>query len=97
LIELAHADAGHRVLDIATGLGEPAFTAVRRVGPTGWVVATDVSLQMLALAREGARRLGLQNIEFREMDAEAPDLPEHTFQTILRWEMLQTSKLFPRL
>jgi SAM-dependent methyltransferase len=89
LIELAHVDAGYRVLDIATGLGEPAFTAARRVGPRGWVVATDVSPQMLALARESASLLGLHNIEFREMDAEAPDLPEHTFQAMLcRWGLM---------
>jgi SAM-dependent methyltransferase len=89
LIELAHIDAGHRVLDSATELGEPAFTATRLVGPTGWVVATDVSSQMLALAQEGARVLGLHNIEFREMDAEDPDLPEHTFQAILcRWGLM---------
>jgi ubiquinone/menaquinone biosynthesis C-methylase UbiE len=89
LIELAHVDAGQRVLDIATGLGEPAFTAARRVGPTGWVVATDVSSQMLALAQEGANRFGLQNMEFRAMDAEEPDLPAHTFQAILcRWGLM---------
>jgi len=86
LVELAQVDAGDQVLDIATGLGEPAFTVARRVGPAGRVVATDVSPQMLALAREGASMLGLQNIEFHEMDAEEPALPKHTFQAILcRW------------
>ena len=84
LVELARVDAGHQVLDIATGLGETAFTAARRVGPAGRVVATDVAPEMLALAQEGARTLGLQKIEFREMDAEAPDLSERTFQAILR-------------
>ena len=89
LVELAHVDAGHQVLNIATGLGEPAFTAARRVGPVGRVVATDVSPQMLALAQEGASMLGLQNIEFREMDAEDADLSEHTFQAILcRWGLM---------
>lgn len=89
LLDLAHIDVGHRVLDLATGLGEPALTAARRVGPTGWVVATDLSPQMLALAREEACALGLQNIEFREMDAEAPDLPLSTFQAILcRWGLM---------
>lgn len=89
LIELAQVEAGHQVLDIATGLGEPAFTAARRVGPAGRVVATDVSPQMLALAHEGARMLGLKNIEFREMDAEEPDLPEHSFEAILcRWGLM---------
>ena len=67
LIALAHVDTGQRVLDIATGLGEPACTAARRVGPTGWVVATDFSPQMLALAREEATRKGVHNIQFREI------------------------------
>jgi enediyne biosynthesis protein CalE5 len=89
LIALAHVDTGQRVLDIATGLGEPACTAARRVGPTGWVVATDFSPQMLALAREEATRKGVHNIEFREMDAEEPDLPAHTFHAILcRWALM---------
>ena len=89
MIELAHVDDGHRVLDLATGLGQSAFTAARLVGSTGRVIATDVSPQMLALAREEASTLGLHNIEFREMDAEEPDLPEHTFQAILcRWGLM---------
>ena len=89
LVALAHIQAGHRVLDIATGLGEPALTAARRVGPTGHVVATDLVPEMLALARENARALGLQHMSFQEMDAEAPDVPEHTFHAILcRWGLM---------
>lgn len=89
LVELARVDAGHRVLDIATGLGETAFTAARRVGPAGRVIATDIAPEMLDLAQAGARMLGLQNIEFREMDADAPDLPERTFHAILcRWGLM---------
>jgi SAM-dependent methyltransferase len=89
LVDLAHIQASSRVLDIATGLGEPAFTAARRVGPTGWVVATDLSPDMLALAQAEAIRRGIQQIEFREMDAEEPDLPAQTFQAILcRWALM---------
>ncbi|MFQ5796398.1 MAG: class I SAM-dependent methyltransferase [Candidatus Bipolaricaulia bacterium] len=83
LLELAHIEPGHRVLDIATGIGEPAVTAARQVGSKGRVVATDQSPQMLAIARERATELGLQNIEFREMDAEALDFPENSFDAIL--------------
>jgi hypothetical protein len=54
LIELAHVDAGHRVLDLATGLGEPAFTAARRVGPTGWVVATDAHMAKTSFTSVGS-------------------------------------------
>jgi SAM-dependent methyltransferase len=89
LVELAHIHPGQRVLDIATGLGQPAITAARRVGPTGHVVATDLSLEMLVLARQNAAALGLQQIDFREMDAEAPDLPEQSFHAILcRWGLM---------
>ena len=83
LIALARIEAGQRVLDLATGIGEPAVTAAKRVGATGWVVAIDQSSQMLAIARERVAALGLQNIEFRELDAERLDLLEEKFDAVL--------------
>ena len=83
MMELADIQPGSRVLDVATGGGEPAVTAAHRVGPSGHVLATDLAPQMVALGREQAAELGLHNIDFREMDAEAPDLPEHSFDVIL--------------
>jgi ubiquinone/menaquinone biosynthesis C-methylase UbiE len=83
LVQLAAVRAGHHVLDVATGIGEPAVTASLVVGPAGRVVATDLSPGMLEIARERAADLGLGNIEFREMDAEALDLPGGTFDAAL--------------
>ena len=83
MMELADIQPGQRVLDVATGGGEPALTAANRVGPSGHVLATDLSPQMVALGRERVAELGLHNIDFREMDAEAPDLPEQSFDIIL--------------
>jgi enediyne biosynthesis protein CalE5 len=83
LIQLAAVRPGHRVLDVATGIGEPAVTAARLVGPAGRVVGTDISPGMLAVARERAAELGLGNIEFHEMDAEVLDLPESSFDAVL--------------
>ena len=54
LVELAKIKPGQRVLDIATGIGEPALTAAKLVGSSGHVIATDISVQMLAIARERA-------------------------------------------
>lgn len=89
LIELARIQPGQRVLDVATGIGEPAVSAARRVGPKGHVVATDHSGQMIKLARERASAFGLGNIEFLEMDAEALELPENSFNAILcRWGLM---------
>lgn len=39
--------AGQRVLDIGTGGGDTALIAAERVGPTGWVLATDASMDAL--------------------------------------------------
>ena len=71
LVDLAEIKQGDRVIDIATGIGEPAITAAKKVGIEGYVLATDISPQMLAIAKERAISLGLQNIvEFKEVDAE---------------------------
>jgi ubiquinone/menaquinone biosynthesis C-methylase UbiE len=42
LIELAEIKRGSRVLDIATGIGEPAITAAKQLGNSGHVLATDI-------------------------------------------------------
>ncbi|MFQ6016999.1 MAG: class I SAM-dependent methyltransferase [Kiloniellaceae bacterium] len=89
MVELAALGPGHRVLDIATGLGEPAVTAARRVGPTGRVEAIDISPDMLAFARHRAVELGLGNIDYREMDAEMLEAPEAAFDAVLcRWGLM---------
>jgi ubiquinone/menaquinone biosynthesis C-methylase UbiE len=49
LIELAEIKPGSRVLDIATGIGEPAITAANQVGKNGHILATDISPQMLTI------------------------------------------------
>jgi SAM-dependent methyltransferase len=51
LLEAADVAAGHRVLDVAGGPGEPSRTIAREVGPGGLVVHTDVAEGMSAAAR----------------------------------------------
>ncbi|WP_067499236.1 class I SAM-dependent methyltransferase [Actinoplanes sp. TFC3] len=80
LLRLAGVRRGQRVLDIATGLGEPALSAARRVAPDGHVVATDISAAMLEAAR---RRCAGSGIDFRAADVETPDLPERSFDVVL--------------
>ncbi len=90
LIDLAEIKPGSRVLDIATGIGEPAITAADRVGSSGHVLATDISPQMLSVAKQRAISLGLQNIiEFKEGDIETVDLPSSAFDAVLcRWGLM---------
>ncbi len=88
LLDMAGVKEGCRVLDIATGTGEPAVTAAGLVGPSGRVTAIDQSPEMLAVAREraGARRLG--NISFMEMNADAIDLPSGFEAALCRWGLM---------
>ena len=97
IVQLAEIQPGDKVLDVATGIGEPAVTAARKVMPNGKVVATDISPQMLAIAKTRAKSLGLDSImEFRESDGEKLDLPDSIakFDAILsRWGLM----FFPNL
>jgi SAM-dependent methyltransferase len=89
LVELAQIRAGERVIDIASGSGEPAVTAARKVGPGGLVVATDQSPAMLDLARERAAALGLRNMKFTATGAEELVVEERNFDAALcRWGMM---------
>ncbi|HJU09296.1 MAG TPA: methyltransferase domain-containing protein [Candidatus Binataceae bacterium] len=89
LVELARIEPGARVLDVATGSGEPALTAARRIAPGGHVIAIDQSPGMLAIARERAHTLGISNVEFRESDGEALTINERDFDAVLcRWGLM---------
>jgi demethylmenaquinone methyltransferase / 2-methoxy-6-polyprenyl-1,4-benzoquinol methylase len=49
--DLAQVGPGDRVLDVATGTGDLAIELAKRVGPTGEVIGTDFSEEMLVHAR----------------------------------------------
>jgi SAM-dependent methyltransferase len=89
LVELADVREGNRVLDIATGSGEPALTAARAVGHSGRIVAVDMSPGMLAIARERIDAAGLSNVELVESDAESLRLDAHSFDAAFcRWGLM---------
>lgn len=89
MIALAEIGPGQRILDVATGLGEPALTVARRIAPTGRVDAIDTSETMLAHARERAARLGLDNVAFEVMAGERLAYPPASFDALLcRWGLM---------
>lgn len=83
MLDLAQVGPGSRVLDVAAGAGEPAITAAKRVGPTGSVLATDISPNILDFAAGAARDQGVTNLETRVMDGEHLELPDGTFDVVL--------------
>jgi len=83
MLDLARIRPGQRILDVAAGAGEPAVSAAERVGPHGYVLATDLSEGIVELARQVALERGLAQVETRAMDGEALDLPAASFDAVL--------------
>lgn len=72
-------DAHH--LDIASGTGEPGLT-IARLHPSARVVLTDLSPEMLAVARRRAAALGVDNVEVRVCSADDLPFDDATFDTV---------------
>lgn len=83
LVEFARVRQGRRVVDLATGVGEPALAAATIVGSTGRVVAVDIAASMLDCARTRAAALQLSWVEFIHADVNALRLPEGVFDAAL--------------
>jgi SAM-dependent methyltransferase len=83
MLVMARLRAGDKIVDVAAGAGEPGLTAAERVGPTGSVLATDLSAGILAFADRAARERGVRNFAARVMDAERLELPDGAFDVAL--------------
>ncbi len=83
MLDQARIAPGARVLDLAAGAGGQTIAAARRVGPTGSVLATDISPAILDFAANEAREAGLANVEVREMDGENLDLEDGSFDAVI--------------
>jgi arsenite methyltransferase len=64
-VTLASLQEGQTVLDLGSGGGIDCFLAARRVGPDGRVIGVDMTPAMVDKARANARKLGVENVEFR--------------------------------
>ena len=90
MLDLAGLRPGSRVLDIATGRGEPAVRAAARVAPDGFVLGTDISDDMLDFARARAAAECVTNLTICVTDGETlAGVPEQAFDAALcRWGLM---------
>ena len=68
-------------LDIAAGTGEPGLT-VARLAPRGHVVLTDLSAEMLDIAKRRANAQGITNFETQVCSADDLPFGDSTFDSI---------------
>jgi SAM-dependent methyltransferase len=83
MLDRAGAGPGTRILDVAAGAGGQTLAAARRVGPTGQVLATDISPAILEYAAKAASDAGLSNVQTAEMDGERLTVPPGTVDAVI--------------
>lgn len=83
LVEAADIEAGHRVLDVAGGPGEPSLSIAEIVGPEGLVVHTDVAPGMARAARDEAERLAVSNLVTAVAAGDAIPFADATFDRVV--------------
>lgn len=83
MLEMASVTVGDRVLDVAAGAGEQSITTAKKVGTSGYVLATDIASNILEFAQQMATLAGLNNIETQVMDGENLTLPDATFDAVI--------------
>lgn len=90
---LAHAQlrAGLRVLELAGGPGDTGFMAAARIAPGGTLISSDATEGMLGIARERAKRQGVANVEFKQLQLEWIDLETASVDVVLvKWAVMLT-------
>jgi SAM-dependent methyltransferase len=80
---LAQLNPGETVLDLGSGGGIDVLLSAKRVGPTGKAYGLDMTDNMLALARENARKAGAVNVEFLKGEIEQIPLPDNSVDVII--------------
>ena len=83
MLDLAEVSAGQNILDIAAGAGEQSIIAAKKVGPTGDVLATDLSPNILEFAKEMAKLEKVNNVKTQVMDGENLTLANDTFDVVI--------------
>jgi ubiquinone/menaquinone biosynthesis C-methylase UbiE len=89
LVEQADPQPGQTVLDIAAGTGDLGFAAAERIGTEGRLLTTDFAPEMVEAAKRNGEARGLQNVDYRVLDAERMDLEDDSVDAVVsRWSYM---------
>jgi arsenite methyltransferase len=80
---LAQLSPGEIVLDLGSGGGIDVLLSAKRVGPTGKAYGLDMTDEMLALANENKKKVGVENVEFLKGEIEHIPLPDNSVDIII--------------
>ena len=83
MLGMAGIKAGSHVLDVAAGAGDQTLDIAERVGREGYVLANDLSPDILLLASHKAAEAGYQNVETRVSDGENLQVEDAKFDAVI--------------
>jgi SAM-dependent methyltransferase len=83
MLGMAGVKSGCHVLDVAAGAGDQTHDVVARVGPQGYVLATDLSPDILQFAAQQADAAGYRNVETRVSDGEKLQIEDARFDAVV--------------
>ncbi len=91
MVESLELQPGQRVLELASGPGDTGFMAAELVRPGGTLISSDGAEPMIEVARARAAELGIDNVEFRQLELEWIDLETASVDAVLvRWGIMLT-------
>ena len=91
MVESLGLQPGQRVLELAAGPGDTGFMAAELVRPGGTLISSDGAEPMIEVARARAAQLGIDNVEFRQLELEWIDLETASVDAVLvRWGIMLT-------
>jgi arsenite methyltransferase len=82
-ITLASLLPGQTVLDLGSGAGIDCFFAAKKVGETGKVIGVDMTPEMIERAQGSAKRMNIQNVEFRQGFIEDIPVESNTVDVVI--------------
>ena len=83
MLGMAGLTAGAHVLDVAAGAGDQTLDIAERVGPHGYVLATDISPEILQFAAEQVGAAGHRNVETRVSDGQRLQIEDGRFDAVI--------------
>ncbi|XGV98038.1 MAG: class I SAM-dependent methyltransferase [Leptolyngbya sp. BL-A-14] len=82
LFDYTNLSPGASVLDVATGTGNIAIEAAKKVGKNGSVIGIDIATELLKIAQQKIQAENLSHVQFIEADAETYQAETSQFDAI---------------
>jgi len=83
MLTMAGVKPGAHVLDVAAGARDQTIDIAERVGPQGFVLATDLSPEILHYAQRNVARAGHSNVETKVSDGERLAVDDARFDAVV--------------